>query len=309
MKKLLLLFTILTVGMVTAQGSGQYQESTDIGYNTNGTITVDGETYALTDTQRIADLSRWYPTGTTKAYNWRTDKENLEHKLDRMRFSYAPGVAGDLDGDGTSDVNAYRLQFIMENGYGGSWGFGAEIPDEAYRTDATNELVLTLEAEPRDDEGNYNPAIGYEGSISATLLNDEFSGDVRMGFQIRVNHPDNPSGDLYNIFPVSVHDQGLNDGVELTAPILDNLNPRGSVDSSITTHTLARNTITNVYQTEIRDNGGRPGDDTWPETTIGRYIFSNGGSSSISIRNKPIRIRYEIGRPVVPSNVGNFWND
>ena len=308
MKKLLLLFTILTVGMVTAQGSGQYQESTDIGYNTNGTITVDGEIYALTDTQRIADLSRWYPAGTTKAYNWRTDKENLEHKLDRMRFSYAPGVAGDLDGDGTSDVNAYRFQFIMESGYGGSWGFGAEIPEEAYRTDATDELVLTLDSERRDDEGNYNPAVGYEGRISATLLNNEQFGGVQMGFQIRITHPDNPGGDLYNIFPVDVHDQGLNDGVELTSPIIDNLH-LGRVDTSIATHTLARNTITNVYQTIRNNNGGRPGDQSWPETSIGRYIFSNGGSSSISIRNVPIRIRYEIGRPVVPSNVGNFWND
>ena len=297
MKNIIILFAILISSMANAQ----YQESTDIGYNTNGTITVNGETYVL-DADRAARLLELYPSGTSKAYNWRTDKENLQYKLDRMAFSYAPGIAGDLDADGTPDVNAYRFQFVMDEGYGGTWGFGAEIPDEAYRTDATNTLVLTLDAEPRDDEGNYNPAVGYEGSITATLFNNtQFENHfVQMGFQIRIEHPDNPSGDLYNVFAVGVHDQGLNDGVEITELIQDNLH-NGRVDSSVTTHTLARNTGTNVYQTQIRRNT--------PETTLGRHIFTGSGSNSISINNVPIRIRYEIGRPHVPSNTPSFWLD
>ena len=299
MRALITFIAILTVGIVTAQGSGQYQESTDIGYNTNGTITVNGETYVL-DADRAAQLRTLYPNGTTKAYNWRTDKENLEYKLDRMLFSYAPGPGGDLDGDGTQEVNAYRFSFQMDEGYGGTWGFNHAIPSEAYRTDSSNTLVVELDYESRDND-DYTPAVGYRARVVGTIFNNtQFDvPNVQMGFQIRIEHPDNPIGDLYNVFPVDVYDQGLGDGVTITALIQDNLE-RGTPQSSIVTHTLARNTGTTVYQTRTRSQ---------IETTVGRYIFTHSGSESISIRNKPIRIRYEIGRPIVPSNTPSFWLD
>ena len=301
MRALITLIVVLVASVATAQ----YTPSTDIGYNQNSqTITVNGETYSFVDgDSRKAQLLELYPEGTTKAYNWRTDKENLEYKLDRMRFTYAPGIGGDLDGDGTQEVNAYRFSFQMDEGYGGTWGFNASIPSEAYRTDSSNTLVIELDYGSRDDEGDYNPAVGYRARVVGTIINNtQFESHfVQMGFQIRIEHPDNPSGDLYNVFPVDVYDQGLNDGVEVTELIQDNL-LRGVPQSEITTHTLARNTGTNVYQTRLRRQ-------SWPETSVGRYIFTNSGSESISIRNVPIRIRYEIGRPHVPSNTPSFWLD
>ena len=293
MRALITFIAILTVGIVTAQ-SGRYQESTNIGYN-NGVITIGDETYTLVDEQRTDDLAQWYPNGTSRAYQWRTDVEELEHNLDRILFSYAPGVSGTLG-------QHYRLRFLMDNDLDGNgqkdvWGFRHALPTE-HQAEG-DRIAIRLSPQIRDAEIGYTPIDGYTMSIEALFQNgftDTSGPEVYL--QLRITHPESVGGDVYNLTIAPIYENGDN---QMQTRIVSNQPISNVVPANAT---LLSNII---YQTRSRDflgdnRVGENGDDSKPliSLSVNNYLGSN--VHRHTIRDIPFRFMYQIGHPVIDSN-------